>query len=735
MEKNKMKTILFTVISIGLITIIGTYAWLSYRSNSTAMVLTIGEINKIRITLKPYQISKSISPQVTYETDNENDYVQVEAINNSSQPGKIILYFDIENIDTQLQQDSNFKYTIEKSTDGTTYSELKSGNFRNIDNNRLQILLEDLPNNTTYNYKVYIWLDGSNSGQGSSITGKSFKGNLYADITEEEYCKNNNITSFSECLIRNDSKTDLPNALTKISNRSINMDFNEIAPIRIETNNSGLYKGEDDYTTYSGSTPTNNFTYYYRGAVNNNWVSFGGFLWRIVRINGDGSIRMIYSGLASKSNHTGTNAQIKTASFGDTSSKTTTTTDVTGLTNDTITTTYSNGTYGTTYVGYMYNPSKEIATHPNKLIGSANTQTGGYKLNYFPTFTNISTITNYYFFKNFNPSTDCFTGSGTDETGACTLKCKSLGNDGDTGIDCVRSNWNTLATTTGNYSTTDPGVYSTSQYIYKSDYKYTCWEYGTAVTHANSNNTTSVYITCPIVSEIIGTVAKRPTEAKVKYHGLFSQNVSTSNSNIKDSNIKTQVDSWYASNILNKNDGNSHSLESYLSDEIFCNDRTSNSNAFPLTTSGDSYIYGAYTRNKTNKLPNFKCPNANNDGFTLKTSGASSSVTPSGNGNKMLNYPVGLITADEAVYAGGKFSKSNHKYYLDVGTYYWTMSPSYFHSLDAYAYVWFVFPAGSLSYNRVAAAYGVRPVLNLKSDVLYSNGTGTEADPYIITIQ
>lgn len=51
-----------------------------------------------------------------------------------------------------------------------------------------------------------------------------------------------------------------------------------------ETN--GLYQAEDDDGT----------TYYFRGAVDNNWVSFAGYYWRIIRINGDGSIRLIYSG-------------------------------------------------------------------------------------------------------------------------------------------------------------------------------------------------------------------------------------------------------------------------------------------------------------------------------------------------------------------------------------------------------------------------------------------------------
>ena len=54
------------------------------------------------------------------------------------------------------------------------------------------------------------------------------------------------------------------------------------------------------------STPTENkmyatlddfgTSYYFRGAVNDNWVEFAGFYWRIIRIDGQGNIRLIYSG-------------------------------------------------------------------------------------------------------------------------------------------------------------------------------------------------------------------------------------------------------------------------------------------------------------------------------------------------------------------------------------------------------------------------------------------------------
>ena len=69
------------------------------------------------------------------------------------------------------------------------------------------------------------------------------------------------------------------------------------------TTDEGMYAMADDYGT----------SYYYRGAVPDNWVSFAGFLWRVIRVNGDNTVRMIYSGTTSS--HTGTGTQIGKSPF------------------------------------------------------------------------------------------------------------------------------------------------------------------------------------------------------------------------------------------------------------------------------------------------------------------------------------------------------------------------------------------------------------------------------------
>ena len=70
-----------------------------------------------------------------------------------------------------------------------------------------------------------------------------------------------------------------------------------------DKSDKGLYAATDDYGT----------SYYYRGSVNNNYVYFAGYYWRIIRINGNGSIRLLYAGETKDA--TGEVAQIGTNVF------------------------------------------------------------------------------------------------------------------------------------------------------------------------------------------------------------------------------------------------------------------------------------------------------------------------------------------------------------------------------------------------------------------------------------
>ena len=131
----------------------------------------------------------------------------------------------------------------------------------------------------------------------------------------------------------------------------------------------GLYAVEDDYGA----------SYIYRGDVENNNVYFGGYYWKIIRMNGDGSIRMIYSG---------------------------TTPDATGNATSINNRTYQyNTTYpDPTYVGYMY--GKDFSIHTSNET----------------TYSNIVALTEYYFGSSyeFDEETETFKLTGDITSGTFT---------------------------------------------------------------------------------------------------------------------------------------------------------------------------------------------------------------------------------------------------------------------------------------------------------------------------
>ena len=181
---------------------------------------------------------------------------------------------------------------------------------------------------------------------------------------------------------------------------------------------------------------------------------------------------------------------------------------------------------------------------------------------------------------------------------------------------------------------------------------------------------------------------------------------------VNNSDIKRVLDGWYQNSLTgvsDKIDGNAG----------FCGDRTPYSGTGKGTINTD---YSAENRLINNKKPSFECQNES-DFYT--TNGSE-------DGNKALTYPIGLISADEAWYAGG-LNANNTSYYLYTEQNYWTMSPAHF--MGGWASVFFINSNGSLGAlgsSYVNSAYGVRPVINLKGDVTILSGNGTASNPYVV---
>ena len=198
-------------------------------------------------------------------------------------------------------------------------------------------------------------------------------------------------------------------------------------------------------------------------------------------------------------------------------------------------------------------------------------------------------------------------------------------------------------------------------------------------------------------------------------YGSNSSDYATTHANINnsiilgedDSDDTTTLNGWYKANLLeyaNYIDGNAG----------FCGDRRVSSGTGGGT---NQTLYQPYTR-ISNSRPSLSCNK--NDIYTTDEFEY---------GNGALTYPIGLISADEAMFAGiPNWNSSNSNNYLYTGQTYWTMSPFDFNSGGAGVFV--VNSGGGLSYNYVVwTGYGVRPVINLKSAIAIT-GEGTSTNPF-----
>ena len=189
------------------------------------------------------------------------------------------------------------------------------------------------------------------------------------------------------------------------------------------------------------------------------------------------------------------------------------------------------------------------------------------------------------------------------------------------------------------------------------------------------------------------------------------------------STIKTTIDNWYAETTLEK-DAATKKLVSQ--DQIFCNDRSPSSTQTAAWTSTGYFDYGALGRLGSNKTPILTCTTAS-DKFTSKGSSI---------GNKKLEYPVGLITADEVSMAGGVYHSdnssysNNSSYYLYTNQIYWLGSPGTSPS-NGFVYGFIVYSSGYINYYGVGSSNGVRPVISLSSKAKLL-GSGTYNDVYTV---
>ena len=231
--------------------------------------------------------------------------------------------------------------------------------------------------------------------------------------------------------------------------------------------------------------------------------------------------------------------------------------------------------------------------------------------------------------------------------------------------------------------------------------------------HGTSTDTTQAYIATDTAfnTEMLDSL----------YAGYMygtSGSLANNRNNTKDSTIKKVVDNWYKDNL--------NDYTKYLSlNAVYCSDREVVNGTYGV--SGVEFDFAAYTRRK-NYTPSYNCANIK-DAFSVNNSEAK------------LRYPIGLMTSDEAAFAGSLTHNASNTYlgYNSLKTNstgtntWWLMTPAYAKTNGVRGHI--IIPTTSVSTLDTAGVNltsAVRPAISLKADVVYKSGDGSVASPYEI---
>ena len=570
--------------------------------------------------LSAYDGSTVITDNNTPIDDNEgllSKGYSFSVTNNGTLP--ITYYIALyDNPDDTSTNKVNYDYIKVSLDNGTPFT---LGSITSKDSASRYILKQDIslaPDKyDTHNIKIWLDEDTPESEIGKTISLKIY---AYGEVCEDGECNGGTEKPENKVISQLDKTGKCP---TVNEDGSVNV-------TALEATNGYLCKAKDAYGD----------SYYYRGNVTNNYVKFADKYWRIVRINGDGTVRVIYDGTSAHANgEKSTNRQIGTSEY-----------NLYWKKDNIQESTMSHITYDNAGVGYMYG-NRDGIVEPTTQYSTKS-------------FTNTST---YYIAKEYtyNASTDKF-----------TLKdpIAVLGSD-------------LTSSHVGYYTLESPSASSSNSYVYK------------------------------IFSVTAGSSSASVGYGYVTYATTSKEKAQT---NTNDSTIKAYLDNWYKTNIVGTTN------EQYLADNVFCNDRSistgtpSGYSNLGYGTEITAYRWYYFANSSYNNKMMLTCPQQN-DAFT---------VNDTSKGNGALTYPVGLLSTDEIVLAGG-WDGSNSGYYLYSGQYWWASSPYHFYGY--YAGVRRVFTDGDAnrSYN-VYFDIGVRPVFNLKAEVL-TYGDGTMNNPYRLT--
>ena len=341
-ENNKSKKfMLFGLIALVItIAVSSTYAYYVWSTSDNEVTKIVAGVGSATVT---FDGGSDINANLRPVSDKSKGIVKEIKVKADTTGLTFNMYLDITSIATELK-DVSFRYEFYKGT-----TKVKEGNFSDTylnsnttdcsTNSTKHIILLTGESIVTTNsvYTLYIWIDGANYVNPNTMMGKEFNFKLHAD---------------GEGAVLT-SKSDATLSRLNALNPTIKVDTEHRPHFSTVSGNSGISHqvdnsgGQDDTIEEQGDGTKGIYaaeddlgkSYYFRGDVDNNYVKFGTYsqdlyygkdsegkyvtgtscdniptdckklaspgdsmYWRIIRINGDGSVRMIYAGTEAYAN-------------------------------------------------------------------------------------------------------------------------------------------------------------------------------------------------------------------------------------------------------------------------------------------------------------------------------------------------------------------------------------------------------------------------------------------------
>ena len=199
------------------------------------------------------------------------------------------IYFTIDGSNTLLNKYVTFNLTNLTTTE--TSGNLKMGSLSDLGNDNYyaygsKLTLTSANLTITNNYRLTIWVNSDyvsdrkyevkDKEQTVTVGGDTFKFKINVKASDTEFVPPKTLNQ----LILGDGNSNVLSATATLTDT-----YSSAGDA------SGLYKSIDGETN-SGTT------YFYRGEVTNNYVKFAGKMWKIIRINENGTIRLLLDEMA-----------------------------------------------------------------------------------------------------------------------------------------------------------------------------------------------------------------------------------------------------------------------------------------------------------------------------------------------------------------------------------------------------------------------------------------------------